>query len=430
MKRNIKRLLAAVTTAAIMITATACGKVEEGGVTETSHGKSESSVTSDITSSESEDSKASDSANSENSENSGNSGESKEPEGGNAALGFHAAESTQVFVEGMGVGWNLGNTLDPVNCTWVSNDLDYETAWGNPKTTKELIHYIKSEGFDTVRVPTTWAEHAGDAPNYTIKSEWFDRVQEVVDWCIAEDLYVILNIHHESEWLTGASKDYDNVMAKYKAIWSQIADRFKNYDEHLIFESMNEIGFDDLGTAKGCDLVNKINAEFTDLVRASGGNNDKRYLLLAGYWTDIDRSCEGGITMPDDDRTILSVHYYSPSDFTIADKTSTWGFRETWGTDADFEYLDGQMKKLREHFVDKGTPVIIGEFGSIHTDKDIDDVILFTASVIEYALKYDMCPVWWDNGQEIDRRALAYKVDGMREAVHTATENGFNARNE
>lgn len=417
MKNNtvIKKLFAVVTAAAIMLTATACGN----GNSETASEKSEDGVTSAMTESEG-------SVETETGNNADTSG------GGVIDHGtpeeFHAAESAQAFVEGMGVGWNLGNTLDPVNCTWVSNDLDYETAWGNPKTTKELIHYIKSEGFDTVRVPTTWTDHVGDAPDYVINTDWFDRVQEVVDWCIDEDLYVILNIHHESEWLTGASKDYDNVMTKYRAIWTQIADRFKNYDEHLIFESMNEIGFDDLQLAKGCELMNKINGEFVDLIRASGGNNDKRYLLLAGYWTDIDYCCRGGIAMPDDDRTILSVHYYSPSDFAIADKTSTWGFRETWGTDEDFEYLDGQMKKLRENFVDNRTPVIIGEFGATHTDKDMDSVLLFTASVIEYALKYGMCPVWWDNGQEIDRRALTYKADGMSEAVHTAMENGFNAR--
>ena len=370
----MKKILAALTTAAILLTAVSCGKSD---------------------------------------------GQKSE---------FQDAESTQAFVEGMGVGWNLGNTLDPVDCTWVSTDLDYETAWGNPKTTRELIQYIKSEGFDTIRVPVTWTNHVGDAPDYVIKTEWFDRVQEVVDWCIEEDLYVILNIHHEDGWLTKASTDYDNVMVKYKAIWTQISKRFKNYNEHLIFESMNEIGFDDLGTMKGCELLNKINGEFTDLIRASGGNNKKRYLLLAGYWTDVDRSCEGGITMPDDDRTMLSVHYYSPSTFAIAERTSTWGYQETWGTDEDFDYLDKQMQKLKEYYVDKGTPVIIGEFGSTHKDKDMEDVVLYTSSVIEYALKYDMCPVWWDNGQEINRIALNYKVDGMQDAVHASMEKGFKAR--
>lgn len=128
------------------------------------------------------------------------------------------AETTQDFVESMGMGWNLGNTLDPVNCDWITNDLDYETAWGNTETRRELITFIKNEGFDTIRIPVTWTNHVGDAPDYIIREEWFARVQEIVDWCVEEDLYVILNIHHEDGWIKTASTDYDTVMKKYKAI--------------------------------------------------------------------------------------------------------------------------------------------------------------------------------------------------------------------
>jgi len=325
--------------------------------------------------------------------------------------------TAQDFVEHLGVGWNLGNSLDPVDCTWLADDMEYETAWGNPQVTKELIHYIRSEGFTTIRVPVTWKNHVGEAPDYTIRREWLDRVQQVVDWCREEDLYVIIDMHHESSWLTNASKDYDQTMREYRAIWTQIASCFQDYDEHLIFESMNEIGFDDLGDEKGCELQNSINAEFTELIRNSGGKNAERYLLLAGYWTDIDKTCAGTI-LPDDDHVILSVHYYSPATFAIADRSSFWGYRETWGTEADFAYLDGQMRKLKEHFTDKGIPVIIGEFAANHTDKDAESVVLYTSSVMEYALRYHLCPVWWDNGQEIDRTTLNYRLNGMQEAIH------------
>ena len=329
--------------------------------------------------------------------------------------------TAQSFVENLGVGWNLGNTLDPVDCTWLADDMEYETAWGNPKATKELINYIRSEGFTTIRIPVTWKNHLSAAPDYTIRREWLDRVQQVVDWCREEDLYVILNIHHESSWLTNASRDYEQTMTQYRAIWTQLAARFKDYDEHLIFESMNEIGFDDLGDAKGCELQNRINAEFTELVRTSGGKNAERYLLLAGYWTDIDKTCEGTI-LPEDDRVILSVHYYSPATFAIADRSSSWGYQETWGTDADLAYLDGQMRKLKEHFSDKGIPVIIGEFAATHADKDATSVVRYTAAVMEYALRYHFCPIWWDNGQEIDRTALRYRLNGMQEAIHKVME--------
>ncbi len=326
------------------------------------------------------------------------------------------AENTQQYVEQMGIGWNLGNTLDPGKCNWIDNDLDYETAWGNPKTTKEMISYIKSEGFDTIRIPVTWNDHIDK--EYNINKEWFDRVQEVVDWCVEEDMFIILNIHHDGDWLIKASTDYDNVMKKYKAIWTQIADRFGNYNEKLIFESMNEVGFDDLGTKKGCELISKINGEFTSLIRDSGKHNKERYLLLAGYWTDIDRTCESGYTLPDDDRIMLSVHYYSPADFAIADAKSTWGYRETWGDqDGDMEYLDGQFEKLKTHFVDKGIPVIIGEYGAAVKDKDEASRILWFESVTKTALKYGCCPVVWDNGEIIDRTGLGWKTEGLKDAI-------------
>ena len=336
------------------------------------------------------------------------------------------AASAQEFVEGMGLGWNLGNTLDPVDCNWLSNEMEYETSWGNPKVTKELISYIKSEGIDTIRVPVTWKNHVGEAPEYTISADWLARVKEIISWCVEEDMYIILNMHHEGTWLTKASTDYDNVMTEYKAIWSQLAEEFGEYSNKLIFESMNEIGFDDLGTEKGCELMNKINAEFVKLVRNSGHNNADRYLLLAGYWTDIDRSCQGeGITVPEgDDKLIVSMHYYSPATFAIADKTSTWGYQESWGSDADYKYLDRQMNKLKKKFIDNGIPVIMGEFGCTLKDKDLTARKLYLAAVTEYCAKYGICPVLWDNGEEINRTSLSWRTEGLGETMRESYQNG------
>ena len=328
------------------------------------------------------------------------------------------AATTQEYVEQMGLGWNLGNSLDSSSCTWLSNHMDYETGWGNPKIVKKLITYVKSEGFDTIRIPVTWKDHL--EADYTIKEEWLDRVQEVVDWCVEEDMFIILNIHHEGNWLLNASTDYDGVMEQYKAIWTQIADRFGDYNEKLIFESMNEIGFDDLGTEKGCELISKMNAEFTSLIRNSGKNNGERYLLLAGYWTDIDRTCEGYYTMPEDDRIMLSVHYYSPSTFAIADKESTWGYRETWGTEEDFEYLEGQFEKLKVNFIDKGIPVIIGEYAAAVKDKEEASRILWFESVTKTSMEYGCCPVVWDNGEIINRYNYSWKTEGLADAIRGA----------
>jgi len=214
-----------------------------------------------------------------------------------------------------------------------------------------------------------------------------------------------------------ASKDYDGVMKRYTSIWNQIAERFSGYNEKLIFESMNEIGFDDLGTKKGCELISKINAEFVELVRKSGGFNDKRYLLLAGYWTDIDRTCTAEYTLPEDDRIMVSVHYYSPADFAIADAATSWGYRKTWGTDADIKYLKGQFEKLKTWFIDKGIPVIVGEYGVIDKDKDEEDRVYWFESVTKTALEYGCCPVVWDNGELIHRFKYEWKDPELGEAL-------------
>ncbi len=210
-------------------------------------------------------------------------------------------------------------------------------------------------------------------------------------------------------------------MEKYTAIRTQLAEYFGNYSNKLIFESMNEIGFDDLGTKKGCELLNKMNAEFVKRIRNSGKNNTERYLLLAGYWTDIDRSCEG-IVMPEDARVILSVHYYSPSQFVIAEKGTSWGYRETWGTEDDFKYLKGQMEKLKTNFLDKGIPVIVGEYGCLRKDKDPVSRILYLSSVAEYCIDYGICPVLWDNEEEIDRINMVWRTEGLADALRKAKE--------
>lgn len=325
-------------------------------------------------------------------------------------------QTAMEFVAGMGTGWNLGNSFDPVDCTWLSDEMAYETAWGNPPVTRELIHFIKEQGFDTIRIPVTWTNHVDSAPDYTISEPWFNRIQEVVDWCMEEDLYVILNIHHESNWLTKASTNYDETMTKYRAIWSQIAKRFGSYSDKLLFESMNEIGFDDLNNEQGYELMNRINNEFTELIRHSGSSNADRYLILAGYWTDIDRTCEG-ITLPDDDKVILSVHYYSPSDFAIAEASTSWGYRSTWGTEEDFSYMEDQFKKLQTTFLNRNIPIIMTEFGCIIKDKALESRTLYLSSIANYCHQYGICPILWDNGEEIDRTNLCWRTQGLSERL-------------
>ncbi len=328
------------------------------------------------------------------------------------------AETALEFVELMGVGWNLGNSLDAANTGRTNDHMNAEVAWGNPIVVQNLIKHIKSLGFKTIRVPVSYLDHM-EEDGLTIKPDWLDRVQQVVDWCVEEDLFIIINIHHEDEWLTKASTDYADIMERYTSLWNQIAERFGGYNEKLIFESMNEIGFDDLGTKKGCELLSKLNAKFVNLIRTSGGFNAERYLLLAGYWTDIDRTCTAEYIVPDDDKVMVSIHYYSPSTFAIADITSTWGYQETWGTEADLAYLTGQFEKLKASFLDKGVPVIVGEYGVINKNKDQEDRIYWFECVTKTALEYGCCPVVWDNGELIHRYKYEWKTPALGEMFQT-----------
>ena len=287
--------------------------------------------------------------------------------------------TSQQLVEDMTFGWNLGDTLDvcqadrdgdgKINEHVEAGEKVDETLWGNPKVTKELFTSLKKNGVNAVRIPVTWRDHMD--PKGNIDREWMDRVQQVVDYAYSQGMYVIINVHHDGggdpkfgAWIIEESqKDYNTFLKKYKNVWKQIAERFKNYSDYLIFESMNEVGFDTLynkNKADAYNLINKINQDFVDIIRATGGNNAKRHLLIAGYYTDIERTCDSLYKMPDDKagRCILSVHYYTPWDFCTCD------IKHTWGTKLEVRQMETLIGKMKKNFVDKGIPVIIGEYAA------------------------------------------------------------------
>ena len=325
--------------------------------------------------------------------------------------------SSMALVGEMGVGWNLGNTMDA---------LGGETAWGNLPTTQDMIQAIADSGFKSVRIPVTWMQHFGASPCYPIDAAWMARVQQIVDWVIGAGMYAIINVHHDGGdtdpkkgdgWIRRASTDYAGVIAKYKALWTQIAQRFKDYPDYLVFESMNEVGFDDLNvngspSQTAFDLLNRINAEFVALVRKSGGNNSARHLLLAGYWTDIDRSSRGWVR-PNDSRTILSVHYYTPYQFCI-DATQA-----TWGTATDISILRSQLGKLKTAFLDKGIPVILGEFG-VSTRTEAASRVYWVEYVAKTCRDLGVAPYFWDDGSEFNRTTLTWRTPGIIDAFKRA----------
>ena len=342
--------------------------------------------------------------------------------------------TSQQLVEDMTFGWNLGNTLDvcqadrdgdgKINEHVEAGEKVDETLWGNPKATKELFTSLKKNGVNAVRIPVTWRDHMDS--NGNIDREWMDRVQQVVDYAYSQGLYVIINVHHDGggdpkfgAWIIEESqKDYNTFLKKYKNVWKQIAERFKNYSDYLIFESMNEVGFDTLynkNKADAYNLINKINQDFVDIIRATGGNNAKRHLLIAGYYTDIERTCDSLYKMPDDKagRCILSVHYYTPWDFCTCDR------KHTWGTNSEVRQMETLIGKMKKNFVDKGIPVIIGEYAA--SGSDLSSCIFFIEKLNKLCSDYGIATFIWDSGRQVNRKTYKWRTPQYLEALKRAT---------
>ncbi|MDR0487425.1 MAG: cellulase family glycosylhydrolase [Treponema sp.] len=326
--------------------------------------------------------------------------------------------SATEFVRGMGIGVNIGNTLDCIGTnTWLAG----ETGWGNPKITREFIAALKKYGYTTIRLPVTWAENMGAGPNYTIAESWMSRVEEVVNWILAEDMYCILNLHHDGgesdkSWILKAGDDPAGVTKQFAAVWKQIALRFSGAYEKLILEAMNEVGFSmwnqwDASTIgkkpEAYRILNGLNQTFVDTVRAAGGKNDSRFLLISGYYTDIDLTCDPLFKMPKDkqeDRLILSVHYYTPAVFCILDKDESWGKSQTdWGSGAEYAELSRQFEKIQKRYIDMGIPVIMGEYGVNFNNKLEEARTRWITAVTQTCLDNGICPVFWDTGNDIKR---------------------------
>lgn len=340
------------------------------------------------------------------------------------------------LVKDMSLGYNLGDTLDvcqadrdgdgKINEHVEEGEKVDETLWGNKKATKELFETIKKDGFNAVRIPVTWRDHMGEAPEYKIDEEWMARVKEVIDYAYSLDMYVIINLHHDGggdpefgAWIrTEAMEDYDKFLERYSAVWNQIAETFKDYDERLIFESMNEVGFDELGDNEKFALLNKINQDFVDLIRKTGGKNKTRHLLIAGYWTDIEQTCKGSFELPTDpeNRCILSVHYYTPWQFCTTNQQTEWGSKR------DLREMDNKINLLKTTFTDNNIPVIIGEYGTGYGN-EAESKAFFSARLTYLCHQASIPCFLWDNGGELDRETYEFKTPGLKEALQNAISN-------
>ncbi|MBQ5332494.1 MAG: cellulase family glycosylhydrolase [Oscillospiraceae bacterium] len=311
-----------------------------------------------------------------------------------ATNGFDTKKTSMDIVKDMGAGWNLGNSLDATGTGLAS-----ETSWGNPKTTKDMIDDICEAGFKTIRIPVTWSNHCDSKGN--VDKEWMNRVKEVVDYAYDNGVYVIINSHHDNSYYNvGKCAESDaelkKSVKKMTTIWTQISKTFKNYDERLIFETLNEPRTEGSakewsgGTAEEREIVYTLNSEIVKAIRATGGNNAYRHIMVPSYAATSDINTLKQMKLPDDDRIIMSVHAYSPYFFAMAENGSG-----TF-TDKDKTELDNFFKNLNSIFVSKGTPVVIGECGATNK-KNLEDRVAWAEYFVKGAGKYNIPCVIWDN---------------------------------
>lgn len=323
---------------------------------------------------------------------------------------------TKDYAARLGIGWNLGNHFDAYN-----NGVSGETAWGNPKATQATMNKVKAAGFSTVRIPVTWMGHIGAAPDYKIDEKWLNRVAEVVGYAEAAGLNAIVNMHHDGadskNWLDikTAAKDpavHQQILDQVSAMWRQIADKFKDKGDFLIFEAFNEIhdggwgwGENRNDGGKQYQCLNEWNQAFVDAVRASGGENANRILGIPAYCTNVDIAVQTFV-MPEDvveGRLIMAVHCYDPYDYTLPATKSEWGHTadESKKVSGDNEAdLKRVFEKIYNNFIKKGIPVYMGEFGCVNRATEREQA--FQQYYLKYYAKlaktYFVPSIIWDNG--------------------------------
>lgn len=362
--------------------------------------------------------------------------------------GLTALEATRL----MGNGINLGNTLEACDNNVgikTNTPLSYETHWGQPKTTQAMIDGMKAAGFDTIRIPVAWMTNAthlyeGD---YTIDADYMDRVEEVVRYARKAGMYVIINDHWDGGWygMFGSESAETRALAMeaYKGMWQQIAERFRDYSDYLIFESANEeLGgrFDENSPLYCSDsvvtyltdderyaLTNEINQTFVDVVRATGGNNATRFLLIAGYSTNIDQTCDDRFQMPKDtadSKLMVSVHYYDPWSYCGASSAAS---ATKWGKVSDYEYLDQQLAKMTK-FTEAGYGVVIGEYGALPGSDGLkDNTLAYHTAFLDACTKYNLTNCLWDCSGLYKRVSQTFADDdilAMYQEKRQANEEG------
>ncbi|MBR4538535.1 MAG: glycoside hydrolase family 5 protein [Clostridia bacterium] len=340
------------------------------------------------------------------------------------------------FLKSMGVGWNLGNTFDAIKGSWNRNadEMTVETSWVGIKTTEAMIEAIQNAGFSSIRVPISWHDHVS-GPDHEISEKWLNRVQEVVDWAYNRGMYVIINIHHDEDQFLPASSHYEESAHYVECVWRQLAERFRDYDEHLIMESMNEPRLVNTAyewtfnpSAPECvdaaDCLNRLNQLFVDTVRASGGNNATRYLMVPAYDAAPGNAVRDSFLLPTDsadNKIIVSAHAYTPYDFTLNQNGGN-----TFGTQNQKADIVGFMNSLYNQYIVNGIPVVIGEYGAMVKGDNLQDRVDWAAFYVASASARNLPCLYWDNnvfsgnGERfglLDRKSLSFPHQVMVDAI-------------
>jgi aryl-phospho-beta-D-glucosidase BglC (GH1 family) len=333
-----------------------------------------------------------------------------------------------------GMGINFGNTMESPG----------EGDWQNSKLTESYVKFVKQQGFNSVRIPCGWLTyHSSDQAKAKIDPAWLNRVKEVVGWCVANDMYVMLNVHGDWGWLEDNVNTLkkDSVNAKQKALWEQIATTMRDFDEHLIFASTNEPKADNAGQMT---ILNGYHQTFINAVRSTGGRNSYRVLVVQGPHTDPSKTNDLMNTLPTDkipNKLMVEVHDYTPAVFTILGEDVSWGnMVYYWGagnhstiepernaTFGEEDAIVAEFKKMKEKFVDKGIPVILGEYASMRrtTGQNVPKDLAMHNKSVDYWATFatktakvnGLLPFWWEVGNMFDRANNVIKDQALYDAL-------------
>ncbi|GIF01735.1 endoglucanase [Paractinoplanes rishiriensis] len=322
--------------------------------------------------------------------------------------------SPMARVAAMQPGWNLGNTFDAI---------PDETSWGNPRTTPELLHFVRSQGYNSIRIPVTWSNHHGPAPDYPVDPAWLNRIREVVDWSLAEGLHVMINLHHDSwQWINSYPTERTTVLNRYTRLWSQLAAEFRDHSDKLLFESINEPQFAGTsGDAESDEMVHELNLAFVRLVRQTGGHNATRLLVLPTLHTSGEQARMDALLNTfnelDDPNLVATIHFYGwwPFSVNIAGGTR-------YDTNVEQDIL-GTFDRAYNTFVARGIPVIIGEWALLSYDYtrpgiiERGELLKFFEAVGYHARTRKLTTMLWDAGSFLHRPDLRWRDRGIHELM-------------